>query len=113
MAQAYRGEIWMADLDPSRGHEQAGRRPVLIVSNDVFNASAAGLVVVLPITSKAKPLRSHLPIEPGPTGLRTKSFVICDQPRTVYTDRLEKRLGAAPMDVLSRAEKALRVLLDL
>src|SRR6185295_5268066 len=53
-----RGEVWLADLDPTRGHEQAGRRPVLIVSDDVFNAGAAELVVVLPMTSTLRPIAS-------------------------------------------------------
>src|SRR3990170_1190644 len=45
-----RGEVWMTDLSPVRGHEQAGRRPALIVSDTVFNQGPAGLVIVLPIT---------------------------------------------------------------
>jgi mRNA interferase MazF len=52
VAQITRGEIWLADLNPSRGHEQAGKRPCLIISVNMFNQGAAGLVVVLPITSK-------------------------------------------------------------
>ena len=51
---ALRGEIWMIDFDPTRGHEQAGRRPALVVSDDVFNAGPAGLVMVLPVTTKPK-----------------------------------------------------------
>jgi mRNA interferase MazF len=45
-----RGEIWLADLNPTRGHEQAGARPVLIISTDPFNYGPAGLVFVLPLT---------------------------------------------------------------
>ena len=96
MSPPMQSEIWMADLDPNRGHEQAGKRPVLVVSADAFNSSPAGLVVVVPITSKFKGMRAHLPIDPGTTGLRTKSYVISEQPRTISTLRLGKRIGSVP-----------------
>lgn len=54
MAKIARGEIWLVDLNPVRGHEQAGKRPCLIISVDLFNQGTSGLVVVLPITSKDK-----------------------------------------------------------
>ena len=52
MADPRRGEIWLADLGTGRGHEQAGQRPALVVSDDAFNAGLAGLVMVTPLTSK-------------------------------------------------------------
>lgn len=113
MAEPLQCEIWMADLDPTRGHEQAGKRPVLVVSADTFNASPAGLVVILPITSKVKGIRAHIPVEPGPSGLRTKSYVICEQPRTIAKERLGKRLGKLPAAVLPQIQLWLRVLLGL
>jgi mRNA interferase MazF len=106
-------DIWMADLDPTRGHEQAGRRPVLIVSADAFNASPAGLIVIVPITSKSKGIRAHIPLEPAGTGLRTKSYAISEQPRTISKDRLNKRLGIVSDSNLSEVKMWLRVLLDL
>src|SRR5438128_11466126 len=51
MVAPIRGEVWLIDLNPVRGHEQAGRRPALVVSDDLFNQGPAGLVIVLPITS--------------------------------------------------------------
>ncbi|OYV95604.1 MAG: growth inhibitor PemK, partial [Planctomycetia bacterium 21-64-5] len=51
-SQPVRGEVWTVNLDPVRGHEQAGTRPALIVSVNRFNHGPAGLVVVLPITSR-------------------------------------------------------------
>jgi mRNA interferase MazF len=51
MASPRRGEIWLAGLRPTRGREQSGRRPVLVLSVDFFNAGPADLVVVLPLTS--------------------------------------------------------------
>ncbi|HEY3999133.1 MAG TPA: type II toxin-antitoxin system PemK/MazF family toxin [Candidatus Xenobia bacterium] len=65
-----RGEIWLADMDPVRGHEQGGRRPVLVVSVDPFNQGPAGLVIVLPMTSRARGIPSHGVVEPPEGGLR-------------------------------------------
>ena len=69
MPAPLRGEIWMIDFDPTRGHEQAGKRPALVVSDDVFNAGPAGLVIALPLTSKAKGVRSHVAVQPPEGGL--------------------------------------------
>jgi len=113
VADPLQGEIWMADLDPTRGHEQAGKRPVVVISSDTFNASPADLVVILPITSKSKGIRAHLAIAPNGTGLKTKSYIICEQPRTVAKDRLSKLLGNVPPATLSEVQMWLRVLLDL
>ena len=55
-----RGEVWLADLNPVRGHEQAGRRPVLVVSEDLFNRGPAGLAIVLPMTSTLRGIPSHV-----------------------------------------------------
>ena len=55
---ARRGEVWLTIFDPVEGHEQAGRRPALVLSADEFNASRAELVTVLPLTSKYRP---HIP----------------------------------------------------
>jgi len=52
--QPSRGEVWIVDLDPTKGHEQAGRRPCLVISVDIFNQGPADLVVVLPMTTKRK-----------------------------------------------------------
>ena len=53
-----RGEVWNVDLDPVRGREQAGRRPALVISVDLFNRGPSGLVVLLPITSRYRGLRA-------------------------------------------------------
>ena len=112
MIDPLRAEIWLADLDPTRGHEQAGRRPVSF-SADHFNGSPAGLVVVLPITSKGKNIRSHIPLDPGTTGLKTKSYVICEQPRTIAKDRIGKRVGQIARPAMLQIEQVLRILLEL
>ena len=68
-----RGEVWLTDLNPTRGHEQAGRRPVLVVSDDLFNRGPAGLVIVLPMTSTLRGVPSHVPIDPPEGGLERRS----------------------------------------
>ena len=60
-----RGEIWLADLSPVRGHEQSGRRPCLVISVDYFNQSPADLVIIVPVTTREKGIRSPCPLEPG------------------------------------------------
>ena len=78
-----RGEIWLVSLDPTLGHEQKGRRPVLIVSPDAFNRITK-LPVVLPITSGASFARTAgFAVPLAGTGTKTTGAVRCDQPRTV------------------------------
>jgi mRNA interferase MazF len=117
MADPSRGEIWLADLGTGRGHEQSGQRPVLMVSDDGFNAGLSGLVMTVPLTSKvgkSKSIPAHIRIDPPEGGLKTPSVILCDQLRTISKDRL----GNAPWGTVSAAnlaevEKALRVLLGL
>ena len=90
MPAPLRGEIWMIDLDPTRGHEQAGKRPALVISDDLFNGGPAGLVIVLPLTSKPKSVRTHVAVQPPEGGLRKPSFIKCEDVRSVSVERLEK-----------------------
>src|SRR6266436_5699007 len=114
MAGPCRGEIWNADLDPARGREQAGRRPVLVVSTDRFNEGPAELVVVLPITSKAKGIPWHVSLKAGSgTGLRTDGYAMVEAVRCVSRERLAKRLGEAAATTMSEIEMRLRILLEL
>jgi mRNA interferase MazF len=83
-----RGDVWLANLDPTFGHEQSGRRPVLVVSVDPFNAGLSGLVVVLPITSRIRPLPLHVPVNPPEGGLRIPSAILCDAVRSIDRGRL-------------------------
>src|SRR5690242_14900484 len=98
----FRGDIWYADLNPVRGHEQGGVRPVLIVSTDLFHQARSGLVRVLPITSKDKKIRSRVALAAGEGGLPLSSFVICEAIRSICIDRLDRRLGTASTETLAR-----------
>jgi mRNA interferase MazF len=73
-----RTEVWMTDFGFGRGREQAGMRPSLIISHDGFNQSAAELVIVIPITSKAKGIRTHVKVKPPEGGLTMVSYVKCE-----------------------------------
>jgi mRNA interferase MazF len=108
-----RGDIWTVDLDPTRGHEQAGRRPALVVSVDLFNRGPAGLVVVLPITSKAKGIPLHVPLAPPEGGVKTASYVKCEDIRSISKERLAKRLGHVLPETLQQIEDRLAVLLGM
>ena len=59
-----RGEVWLVDLNPTRGHEQAGLRPGLVVSTDAFNHGPAELVVILPLTTRARGIPLHVAVNP-------------------------------------------------
>src|SRR2546421_206475 len=102
MADPKRGEIWLVDLGTGRGHEQSGRRPALVVSDDAFNRGLAGLVMMVPLTSKvrkSKNIPAHIPIVPPEGGLKTPSVLLCDQLRSLSKDRL----GNAPWGTVSTA----------
>lgn len=113
MAFPARGEIWMANLDPVRVHEQSGVRPCLIVSDDSFNAGPAGLVIVLPVTSKEKNVRSHVEVHGGEGGLRQRSFIKCEDVRSISKERLSRRLGLISSATLEAVEDVLRILMNL
>src|SRR3954453_5835617 len=117
MADPRRGEIWLADLGTGQGHEQSGQRPVLVVSDDAFNAGPAGLVMVLPLTSKvakSKNIPAHIRVDPPEGGLRTPSVILCDQLRTISKDRLgQAPWGTVSVATLAAVETALRILLAL
>jgi mRNA interferase MazF len=108
-----RGEVWVGDLDPVVGHEQAGRRPVLVVSDDSFNRTRAGWVVVLPITSTLRQVATRVRLNPPEGGLRRVSEVLCDSVRSVSKERLGARLGLVTASSMAAVEDRLRLLLHL
>jgi len=94
-----RGDIYMVDLDPTAGREQRGRRPVLVISADAFNA-ATKLPVILPITNGgdfARRIGFSVPL----SGLKTTGIVRCDQPRVLDLDaRNGRKVDALPQELL-------------
>jgi mRNA interferase MazF len=92
-----KGDFIALTFDPQSGHEQKGRRPALVVSNDLFNRHT-GLAMVCPITSTDRKIPFHVPI-PDETGLM--GFVMVEQVKSVdYISRKAQRIGKAPAHLL-------------
>src|SRR3989337_1659548 len=101
MARILRGEIRWADLNPVRGREQAGRRPVLVLSHDVFN-DRSGTVIALAMTSQEPRAGFPLTLESRASGLTKRSWIKISQIRTLSTDRIGQRLARASDEELAR-----------
>ena len=108
-----RGEVWHTDLDPPFDHEQAGQRPVLIVSVDAFNDSASNLVVTVPVTTRLRALPWHVSIQPPEGGTARPSEIMCDHVRAISPKRLIRRMGAVSPQTMFEVGKRLRILLEL
>lgn len=99
MARILRGDIIWADLNPTIGHEQAGLRPILVLSHEVFNENS-GTVIAVAITSQPQKAGFPLTLELDETKLPKKSWVTISQIRTLSIKRLRKRLcSARPEDI--------------
>src|SRR4249919_1069309 len=92
MARILRGEIRWADLNPVRGREQAGQRPVLILSNDVFN-ERSGTVIAVALTSQPQRAGFPLTLEFGAPGLPSRSWGNMSQTRTLAVERIGPQLA--------------------
>ncbi|HZP01758.1 MAG TPA: type II toxin-antitoxin system PemK/MazF family toxin [Terriglobia bacterium] len=108
-----RGEIWLVGLDPTEGHEQKGRRPVLIVSPDAFNR-VTKVPVVLPITSGGSFARTAgFAVSLSGAGTVTSGVIRCDQPRALDLGaRRGKRLETVPAAVLDEVLARLATILE-
>lgn len=100
MARILRGEIYWADLNPIRGKEQSGRRPVLILSHDVFN-ERSGTVIAVALTSQPQRAGFPLTLELQSKGLPKKSWVKISQIRTLAVERIGQRLGKVRLEELA------------
>jgi mRNA interferase MazF len=106
VARILRGEIRWADLRPGRGHEQTGRRPVLILSHDVFN-ERSGTVIAMAITSQPQQAGFPLTLEITTEGLPKRSWVKISQVRTLATERIGKRIARLTPEELANVVDAL------
>lgn len=110
-----RGEVYDAALDPTRGSEQAGFRPVIVVSRDAINA-ASSVVIAVPCTTHREGRRiypSQVLIEAPDGGLETRSVALGEQLRAVSKSRLGRRRGMLSVEALSELDRALLIALDL
>jgi len=101
-----RGEIYWADLNPVRGAEQAGLRPVLVISHDIFN-ERSGTVIVLALTSQEPRAGFPLIFELANIDLPKKSWVKISQIRTLSVERIGGKLGRATLEDLEKIIEAL------
>ena len=113
MADIVYADIWFGDLDPMVGHEQAGERPVLVLSSDAFNRSPAGLVVIAPITTRLRGIPWHVLVSPPEGGLTRPSAILCEALRSVSQQRLQYRLGTASGATMQAVQDRLRILMNL
>lgn len=105
------GEVWTLHLSPAVGHEQAGRRPALVVSVDKFNSGPAELLIVAPLTSTDRGQPLHVRIEPPEGGVRETSFIKAEDVRSVSTSRLLNRWGSVESATLRGVTRRISLLL--
>jgi mRNA interferase MazF len=102
MARILRGEIRWADFNLVRGREQAGRRPILVLSHDVFN-ERSGTVIAMAMTSQEPRAGFPLTLESRADGLGKRSWIKISQVRTLSVDRVGRRLARASEEEVARA----------
>lgn len=112
MARILRGDIYWADLNPVRGHEQAGLRPVLVLSHDIFN-ERSGTVIAVALTSQPPKAGFPLTLELSDPQLPKRSWVRVSQIRTLSAERLGKRIGrASPEEIQQVVEGLNQIIAD-
>ena len=106
MARILKGEIYWANLDPTLGHEQSGRRPVLILSHDVFNYRS-GTVIAVALTSQEPKAGFPLTLELATPNLPKRSWVKISQIRTLSVQRLEAKIASASPEEVEKVIEGL------
>jgi len=107
-----RGEVWLVNWNPARGSEQAGRRPALVIQNDIGNEKAPTTIVAA-ISSSIKAYPMNVQINPPEGGLNHPSIIKTSQILTISKQRLEKHLGRISRDSLNEVERAIKLSLAL
>ena len=109
-----RGDLFWVDLNPVKGSEQAGRRPIVVIQNDVGN-DIAPTVITAPLTTKSftkhYPINVHIPH--GVAGLKENSTVLLSQIRTIDKTRLDRRIGHLSPSYLKQIDRAICISLGL
>jgi mRNA interferase MazF len=112
LARILRGEIRWADLNPVRGREQAGQRPVLVLSHDVFN-ERSGTVIAAALTSQPQRAGFPLTLELQAARLPKRSWVKISQIRTLAVERIGARLGRASPEEIAQVVEGLNEIIGL
>lgn len=107
MKKINQGEIWFANLNPIKGSEQAGHRPVVIVSGNMLN-TLLGIVIVMPLTTKIKNYKGNIVLKPSKTnGLVKASEILIFHIRSLSKERLTKKVGKVSRSELDELKKGL------
>ena len=109
-----RGEIWLVDLNPSRGSEQSGIRPAIIVQRETLERFTV-TTLIIPLTTNLRRLKvpGCILIPVGEGGLTQDSVALCCQLAVVDRQRLIRRLGQLPAGRLAEIDRALKYTMDL
>ena len=107
-----RGEVWLVNWNPARGSEQAGKRPALVIQNDIGNEKAPTTIVAA-ISSVVRIYPMNVQINPPEGGLDHPSIILTSQILTISKERLEKRLGRLGKDRLDDVGRAIKLSLAL
>ena len=99
--EARQGDVWFCDLNPIRGHEQAGGRPAVVISVVQLGTGPSELAIVVPLTRTSRPNPIHVPIEPRKGSLRDRSYAMPEMVRSISRKRLVERWGAVSGSQLS------------
>lgn len=106
------GDLWVADLNPVRGHERGGIRPCLVVSTDEYNRMPIDMVMTVPLTSRDRKLRHHPRVEPEGNALKTVSFALPEYFRAITTERFHRPLGRVRDRELAEVRRVLRLFIE-
>jgi len=113
MSNLHRGELVWAELDPVRGREQAGRRPVLVVASELYLEQADTLAIVIPVTTVDRGWPNHVRLRGPHVGLEEPTFAMTEQPRTITRDRLGRSIGVVDTATMCEVDGWLRDFLAL
>lgn len=113
MRDLMRGDLVWADFSPTRGREQAGQRPAVIVAAHDYLASVPHLVIALPVTTVDRGWPHHVRLTGAAVDLNEPSWALTEQPRTISRERLTRTAGQVDTACLEKIDQWLRDFLDL
>ena len=108
-----RGNVVWADLAPAIGHEQSGRRPVLVVASNRYLDTLTSLAIVVPVTTVDRGWPNHVRLDGDSSGLGRPSFAMTEQPRTIDRGRIYGIAGRVDSATMDSVDLWLRDFLDL
>ncbi len=107
-----RGDVWLVNWNPARGSEQAGKRPALVIQNDIGNEKAPTTIVAA-ISGTVRVYPMNVPVRPPEGGLERPSIIKTGQILTISKERLEKRLGTLTQKRMDEVDRAIKLSLSL